>query len=177
MTAARPAILPILLYGDPRLRQACREVAAEEPVADLVASMQRTMTAADGVGLAAPQVGDGRRIIVCRDPERSDTAPLVLINPIIEQTGGPRVSFEEGCLSFPDLYLHLWRPREVRVRYRDLAGGEQVRDLSSVLARIVLHEIDHLDGVLFIDHLSIWRRWLLGWRLRRLRRRGGKAAA
>jgi peptide deformylase len=166
LAAAQPAILPILLYGDPRLRRSCREVAPDEAVADLVAAMQHTMLTAGGVGLAAPQVGDERRIIVCRDPDRT-----------LERTSGPRVSFEEGCLSFPDLFLHLRRPREVRVRYRDLAGRERARGFSSVLARIILHEIDHLDGVLFIDHLPGWRRWLLGRRLRRLHRQGARAAA
>jgi peptide deformylase len=176
LLAAQPAILPILRHGDPRLRRSCCEVAPDEAIADLVAAMQHTMLTAGGVGLAAPQVGDERRIIVCLDPDRPGAAPLVLINPTLERTGGPRVSFKEGCLSFPDLFLRLWRPRDVRVCYRDLAGRERVRDFSSVLARIILHEIDHLDGVLFIDHLPGWRRWLLGRRLRRLHRQGGKAA-
>jgi peptide deformylase len=87
------------------------------------------------------------------------------------------VGFEEGCLSFPELFVTLLRPRNVCVRYRDLEGQQQTLRDDGILARIVQHEVDHLDGVLYIDHLPRWRRWLLGWRLLRLRAGQGEDAA
>lgn len=176
-TVESPANPAILLHGDPRLRRRCRDVAAGENVGALAAGMQRAMLAAGGVGLAAPQVGDARRLLVCRDPAVRNAAPLVLINPVIEDRGRIVVGFEEGCLSFPGLFLNLWRPRDVCIRYSDLAGERRRLDATGLLARVLQHEIDHLEGILFIDHLPSWRRWLLAWRLRRLRRRAVEAAA
>lgn len=177
MSTAAPGPTPVLIYGDRRLRRVCREVAPEEDLGALAATMAQTMLAADGVGLAAPQIGDQRRVILCRDPGRMHEPPLVLVNPVIEAATGPRVSIEEGCLSFPGLYLRLWRPQSVQVRYRDLDGKRQQFRAVGLLARIIQHEVDHLEGVLFVDHLPRWRRWLLSWRLRRLQRLGLEAAA
>ncbi len=100
-----------------------------------------------------------------------------MINPRLEETFGPVTVFEEGCLSFPELYVNLARPLGAAVTYSDLAGQQhQFRD-DGFLARVVQHELDHLDGVLFNDRLPAWRRWLLGWRLLQLRRRSGEEAA
>jgi peptide deformylase len=173
MTA--PARLPapdIRLVGDPCLRQRCREVAADEDVHDLAGGMLAAMAAHDGVGLAAPQVGDPRRVIVVSDPMAASRRPVVMINPVIDETFGPDVAHEEGCLSFPALFITLRRPCGVAVRYRDRAGQQRTLRDEGFLARVIQHEVDHLDGILFIDHLPRWRRWLLSWRLHRLRQSG-----
>jgi peptide deformylase len=157
----------LVLFDDPRLRRICRAVAPQEDVACLVTEMMRTMQTAGGVGLAAPQIGDRRRVLICRGPDDPGSAPLVMINPLIEATEGPCVAFEEGCLSFPGVFLTLRRQRAVRVRYHDLDGTMRVLHDAGLLSRIIQHEIDHLDGILFTDRLPLWRRWL--WRLRRPR--------
>jgi peptide deformylase len=168
----------IRIFGDPCLRHRCREVGADEDMAGLVRSMAKAMARADGLGLAAPQVGDDRRVLLARDPDRGRRRPpLVMINPRLISVAGPAVVFEEGCLSFPGLFFNLERPRDVVVAYRDVAGEERTLEAGGLLARIVQHEIDHLDGKLFIDHLPMWRRWLLARRLRRLRRGTGKVVA
>ncbi len=164
----------ILVYGDARLRRVSRDVAAGEDVNRLVDGMLGALQAAGGVGLAAPQVGDLRRVIVCRDPG-SSAAPVVMVNPVILAREGPRVGFEEGCLSFPGLYLTLPRPQGIEVRYEDRDGRTRTLRDRGLLARIIQHEVDHLDGVLFCDHLPPWRRWLLAGRLRRLRRQEATA--
>ncbi|HOX26775.1 MAG TPA: peptide deformylase [Candidatus Krumholzibacteria bacterium] len=160
------------IYGAASLRRRCREVAAGEDVSALAAAMLALMERAGGVGLAAPQVGDLRRLIVVSEPDRRRSRPIVMVNPVIEERFGPAVPFEEGCLSFPDLYLTLRRPRGVVVRYRDAGGAARTLREDSLLARVIQHEVDHLDGILFIDHLTRWRRWLLAGRLLRLRASG-----
>ncbi len=176
MPAAPEPVATVRLFGDAVLRRRCREVAAGEDVSDLVATMLATMDAHDGVGLAAPQIGDPRRVIVVEDP-RSGEPPEVLINPRLEETFGAPTNFEEGCLSFPNLYVHLTRPSGVEVAYRDVAGADRRLRNDGILARVIQHELDHLDGILYIDRLPRWRRWLLGWRLLRLRRRSAEVAA
>ena len=174
MATARDADVPppVLVYGDPRLRRPCREVGVDEDVTALVAAMHASMAAHEGVGLAAPQVGDPRRVVLVGDPREPQAAPRVLVNPRVERRFGDDTTFEEGCLSFPDLFLWLSRPRGVEVSCRDLAGNPRVLRDEGLIARILQHEIDHLDGVLFIDHLPRWRRWLLQARLWRMSRRG-----
>ncbi len=177
MAQPAPEPLPIRIYGDPCLRHVCREVRPDEDVSGLVSAMVEALDRAGGVGLAAPQVGDPRRVILCRDPAAAGAAPTVMINPEIVATDGPPVRIEEGCLSFPDLFVHVRRPRGVRVRYHDLAGRVCDLAVGGLVARIILHEVDHLDGVLFVDRLPAWRRWLLRRRLRGYVRQAGKAAA
>jgi peptide deformylase len=160
----------ILIHGDPTLRASARPLDPDEDPGDLPDRLLTALAAHDGVGLAAPQIGDLRRVIVVADPERRPLEPLVMVNPEIDEHFGPEVPFEEGCLSFPGRFYTLWRPRGVAVRYRDQAGRpQQLRD-DSLLARVIQHEVDHLDGVLFVDHLPRWRRWLLGFGLRQERR-------
>ena len=168
---------PVLGYGDECLRQHCRAVEPDEDVSALADLMKQTMLESNGVGLAASQIGDRRRVITVVDPTRRPHKPMVLINPEILETFGPGTVFEEGCLSFPGLYMDLTRPRGLEVRYRTLEGDERVLRNEGILARIIQHEVDHLDGVLFIDHLPTWQRWLLFWRLWRLRRSARKVAA
>ncbi len=167
----------ILRYGDPRLRLHCRDVAAGEDARELAGALWAALDDAGGVGLAAPQIGDRRRVIIARDPAAPRTRSLTMVNPVLTATEGPRVWFEEGCLSFPGLYVRVRRPRRVTVDYQDLDGTPRRLEDDTLLARIVQHEIDHLDGVLYIDHLAAWRRWLLAGRLVGLRLRSRKDAA
>lgn len=171
MSAVAPGPRHILRYGDRRLRRTCRPVdAGESDVEALANEMWRLMTRDGGVGLAAPQVGDLRRLIVVKDPRRRGSANrLVLINPHLSDLSADVSLFEEGCLSFPGLYFRLRRPSAVTVVWRDLAGRPKTLAADGLLARVIQHEIDHLDGVLFVDHLSTWRRRLLWWRIWRSR--------
>lgn len=177
MAAATQSAVGLLRYGEPGLHRRCRDVAVDEDVAPLARAMIAGMEAQSGVGLAAPQVGDLRRVIVVTDPLAARPRPRVMVNPVIEAELGPLEVMEEGCLSFPDLYLKLVRPRGVVVGYRGLDGRRETLRDEGFLARVVQHEVDHLDGILFIEHLPRWRRWLLGWRLLWLRRRVGEVAA
>ncbi len=174
--AASPADR-ILRYGDARLRLRCRDVEAGEDARELAAGLWAALDDAGGVGLAAPQIGDLRRVIAARDPAAPRTRSLILVNPVITAREGPRVWFEEGCLSFPGMYVRVRRPRRVAVAYQDLDGAPRRLEDDTLLARIIQHEIDHLDGVLYIDHLAAWRRWLLAGRLVSLRLRSRKDAA
>jgi peptide deformylase len=175
MPSAPQATAELRLYGDAVLRRSCREVRDGEDVSGLAARMLTIMRQHSGVGLAAPQIGDPRRVIAISDPG-GGTAPLILVNPRLKATFGPEVGFEEGCLSFPELFVTVTRPRGAEASYRDLEGRERCLRDEGVLARVLQHELDHLEGVLFIDRLPWWRRWLLTRRLRDLRRRGEEAA-
>ncbi|HSL84677.1 MAG TPA: peptide deformylase [Thermoanaerobaculia bacterium] len=148
------AILSIRLYPDPVLRVKCPPVERfDEELRNLAADMVETMHAAPGVGLAAPQVGVELRLAVVdlsvgKDPEEL----LILVNPeVLDEEG--RASETEGCLSIPDLTDKVERPERVRLRAHDLAGRPFELEADDWLARAVLHEIDHLDGVLFVDRL------------------------
>jgi peptide deformylase len=167
----------ILRYGDARLRLSCRGVGAGDDARGLADALWAALDAAGGVGLAAPQIGDLRRVIAARDPAAPRTRSLILVNPVITAAEGPEVWFEEGCLSFPGLYVQVRRPRRVTVDYQDLDGTPRRFEDDTLMARIVQHEIDHLDGVLYIDHLAAWRRWLLAGRLLWLRLGSRKDAA
>ncbi len=163
----------VVRWGHPALRRVARAPDADDPgLPALADAMWRLMTRQGGVGLAAPQVGDGRRLVVIRDPRRPGRDErLVLVDPVPAGPGEGAVVGEEGCLSFPGLFLKVRRARALTVAYRDLAGTERRLDAEGLLARIVAHEIDHLDGVLFVDRIPRWRRELLRRRLARLRER------
>ena len=143
-------VLGIRLFGDPVLRQRARPL---ERVTDvhrsLAANMLETMREAPGVGLAAPQVGVLERIFVWEVEDRSGA----LVNPVIEERAAELAEAEEGCLSIPGLYYPVVRPAAVRVSGLDTRGRPLTLDADGLLARVLQHEIDHLDGVLFIDHL------------------------
>ena len=155
--------LPIITLPDPILRKKSTPVeTVDDGVRSFLNDMLETMYAAPGVGLAAVQVGVLRRMIVM-DTAKGDTpkSPVMLINPEIVSVGDtPRVH-EEGCLSIPQMYAEVERPALVRVRYVDIDGRQQEQDFTDLQATVVQHEIDHLDGVLFIDHLSRLKRHLL----------------
>ncbi len=158
------SILPIITLPDPVLRKKSAPVeTVDDEVRSLAANLLETMYAAPGIGLAAVQAGVLRRLLVLDTAkgENVPREPFVLINPEILSFGDtPRVH-EEGCLSIPRMYAEVQRPAVVRVRYVDVEGKQQERDFADLQATVVQHEIDHLEGVLFIDHLSRLRRNLL----------------
>lgn len=155
------AVLEIRYLGDPVLRRATREVEAfDEDLAAFVSDLLETMYTAEGVGLAAPQVGDGRRVTVIDVSElRDGSEAIVLVNPVIVERRGS-VESEEGCLSIPGVAETVERAAEVAVEYRDPTGQPRKIEGGALLARALQHEIDHLDGILFIDRLGPLRRRL-----------------
>jgi len=158
------SILDIRVLGDPILRQATTPVAeVTDEIRRLVADMFETMHHARGIGLAAPQVGRTERLAVIE----IDGEPLVVINPEIVERSSTKDKAEEGCLSIPDIYADVERPKEVVVRATDLDGNEYEIEATELLARCLQHEIDHLDGRLFLDYLSVLKRTaaLAKWKL------------
>ncbi len=156
--------LPIVTLPDPILRKKSDPVeTVDDEVRSFLKDMLDTMYAAPGIGLAAVQLGVLRRMIVMDTVKGEDAPknPIMLINPEIVSFGDtPRVH-EEGCLSIPQMYAEVERPALVRVRYVDVEGKQQEQDFADLQATVIQHEIDHLEGVLFIDHLSRLRRNLL----------------
>ena len=151
------------LLGSPVLRQHSAEVkTVDDEVRRLVEDLYETMDAARGVGLAANQVGVARRVaVVDADGDR-----FVMIDPMIVETEG-QATAEEGCLSIPDIYGDVTRPERVILEALDLEGNRYRKDATGLKARAIQHEIDHLDGILFLDHLSLIRRQMLLARWRR----------
>jgi len=162
--ATAPAVptMPIVLAPAPILKARARPVQASDAVGELAQRMLATMYAAPGIGLAAPQVGVGLRLAVIDLKHDAETpegrAPLVLVNPEITRLSDQLVIMEEGCLSLPTHFAEVERPETIRLRFTDLAGARHEIDADGLLARCILHEIDHLDGVLFIDHISALKR-------------------
>jgi peptide deformylase len=153
-------LLPILLVPDAHLRAKAKPVteADAEAVRALAPRMLSAMYAAPGIGLAAPQVGSMLRLVVI-DLQRDDTkTPMVLVNPEVVAASTETAVREEGCLSLPGQYADVERPARVRVRYQDLEGAKREVEGEGLLSACLQHEIDHLDGVLFVDHLSALRR-------------------
>jgi peptide deformylase len=167
-------VRPILVYPDPILRRRCPEVEEFGPELEaLVRDLAETMYEAPGVGLAAPQIGvEARVAVVDVEPRGPDSRLHVLVNPRILEAEG-RESGSEGCLSIPGLSEKVDRPRRVRVSARAADGRVQEIEAEGFLARAICHEIDHLDGVLFIDRLTGLRKELT---LRRLRKLSAEAA-
>jgi peptide deformylase len=154
------ATRPILILPDERLRAIAEPIATvDDEVKQLAKDMLDTMYEAPGIGLAAPQVGELRRMVVMDlAKEGEDPDPIVMVNPEILKYSDETVITEEGCLSIPELYYDVERPAEVTVRYTDLDGKVVEREASDRLAICIQHELDHLDGVLYIDYLSRLKR-------------------
>jgi peptide deformylase len=151
------SLLPLHLLGSPVLRQRSAEVAAiDQEVRRLIDDMFETMDAAKGVGLAANQVGVARRIAVVH----ADEDRFVMVNPRIVEAEGRAVA-EEGCLSIPEVYADVARPERVVVEALDAEGSPYRKEATGLKARAIQHEIDHLDGILFLDHLSLIKRQML----------------
>ncbi|HVW92785.1 MAG TPA: peptide deformylase [Devosia sp.] len=154
------SVRPILILPDPRLRAVADPVdKIDEDVKKLARDMLDTMYAAPGIGLAAPQVGEMKRMVVMDlAKEGEDPDPIVMINPEILKFSEETEISEEGCLSIPELYYEVERPAQITVRYTDLDGKIVEREAKERLAVCVQHELDHLDGVLYIDYLSRLKR-------------------
>lgn len=166
------AVLPILTAPDPRLKIKARPVAAvDDTVRRLMDDMLETMYAAPGIGLAAPQLGVDKRVVVLDVAEKdSPPDPRVYANPEILWTSEELASYEEGCLSVPDHYAEVERPARIRLRYLDRENTLREEEVSGLLATCLQHEIDHLDGLLFIDHISMLKRNIILRKLRKTRR-------
>jgi peptide deformylase len=170
---SRPmALLQILQAPHPALKRVARPVpAVTDEVLRLMDDMLETMYRAPGIGLAAPQVDVGSRIIVVDlAKETAERAPLRIVNPELVWTSTEIVAMEEGCLSLPEQFAEVRRPAAVRMRFLDETGRQRDLDADGMLARCLQHEIDHLDGILFVDHLSALRRNMIMRKLQKARR-------
>ena len=154
------ALLPILIAPDPRLKVKAKPVAAvDSQVRRLMDDMLETMYAAPGIGLAAPQVGVAKRVLVvdvAREGEKAQ--PLRIANPEILWRSDELATYSEGCLSLPEHYADVSRPAKIRLRYLDHENEIREVELEGLLATCVQHEIDHLEGMLFVDHLTPLKR-------------------
>ena len=171
------AKLDIIIAPDPRLKLKCKPVAkVDAKVARLMDDMLATMYAAPGIGLAAPQVGVTQRIIVL-DVAREDDkpAPLKMANPEIVWASDEDVIYNEGCLSLPEHYADVARPKAIRVRYLD--HQNEIRELQAegLLATCIQHEMDHLDGILFVDHITALKRNIILRKLLKAKKTGALA--
>jgi len=164
-------LLDVRMYGDPVLRKRGATVASfDKALADFSRDMLETMEANAGIGLAAQQVGHAKRVFVADLLSRTSEAekitldgksvppallmPLVVVNPEVDLLPGEKREVEEGCLSFPEIRGKVARPWAVRLRYQDLLGKPHVLETSGLLARVIQHEFDHVEGVLFIDRMD-----------------------
>jgi peptide deformylase len=164
-------IREILIHPDPRLKKPCEPIAEITPdIAQLAADMLETMYDAPGVGLAAPQVGVCKRMFVMDCIKDGVPEPMVLINPEIVWQSGTINVYEEGCLSIPDVYYDVERPELVTVRWTSLDGAACERQFSGLWATCAQHEIDHLNGRLFIDTLGPLKRQMITRKMEKLKR-------
>ena len=172
------SLRPILIHPDPRLKKVCEPVARITPdIEALAADLLATMYDAPGVGLAAPQVGVLSRVFVMdatRDPQ-AERCPMVLVNPEITWTSGDLNTYEEGCLSIPEQYAEVTRPKQVRLRWLGLDGKTHEEEFDDLWATCAQHELDHLNGILFIDHLSAIKRQMITRRMVKLKREKTRA--
>jgi len=181
------ALLPIVEVPDPRLRQISSSVEqVDDEVRALVADMFETMYAAPGIGLAAIQVGVPKRILVIdlqepADPEDPESKPVrdprVFINPEVVEHSDQDVPYTEGCLSVPDQYAEVDRPDRIRAKWLDVDGKPHDEEITGLLATCLQHEMDHLNGILFIDHLSRLKREMILKKLAKQRKEQGLKAA
>jgi len=174
------AIRPILLHPDPRLKKRCDPVVTvDEGVRALIADMFDTMYDAPGIGLAAPQIGVLSRILVmdCTKSDEEDPEPIAMVNPEILWTSDDRNVHEEGCLSIPEEFNDVERPAAVRIGYLDEQGARHEIDCDGLLATCVQHEIDHLNGKLFIDYLGPMKRQMITGRMKKRKKEKATAKA
>jgi len=166
------AILPILVAPDPRLKSPAKTVEkVDAEIRQLMDDMLETMYRANGIGLAAPQVGVSKRVIVidiARDDEEPN--PVRMANPEIVWASETEQLHEEGCLSLPEQFAEVMRPTAVRVRYLDHENEIRELDADEMLGICVQHEMDHLEGTLFVDHLSTLKRNMILRKLQKARR-------
>ena len=163
---------PVLIAPDPLLKQKCTPVAAvDDAVRALMDDMLDSMYAADGIGLAAPQIGETRRVVVVDVAGVDDPPnPIRMANPEIVWVSDDDAERDEGCLSLPEHYSAVVRPAAVRVRYLDHENEIRELEADGLLATCIQHEIDHLDGILFVDHISALKRNMILRKLTKLKR-------
>ncbi len=164
---------PILIHPDPRLKKLCDPVAdSSDELRKLADDMLETMYDAPGIGLAAPQIGILQRLIVldCVKEEDGPPRPLVMFNPEVVASSDEINVYEEGCLSIPDQYAEVTRPKMVQVQWMDQHGKAQSEEFDGLWATCVQHEIDHLNGKLFIDYLKPLKRQMITRKMQKLKR-------
>jgi peptide deformylase len=164
---------PILIHPDPRLKTVCKPVTdITDDIRRLADDMLATMYDAPGIGLAAPQVGVLGRMLVmdCVKGEDEAPKPMVLINPEVVWSSDERSTYNEGCLSIPEQYADVERPASVKVRWIGVDGKDREEQFDDLWATCVQHEIDHLDGKLFIDYLSPMKRQMITRKMQKLKR-------
>lgn len=167
------SIRPILIHPDPRLKKVAKAVPdLSDDLRVLADDMLETMYHAPGIGLAAPQLGILTRLIVldCIKEEGATPRPMAMFNPEVIASSDTLNTYEEGCLSIPEQYAEVTRPAEVTVRWIDRDGNESTRDFDGLWATCVQHEIDHLNGKLFIDYLKPLKRQLITRKMVKLKR-------
>ena len=170
-------IRPILIHPDPRLKKVCAPVPdLSDDLRNLARDMLETMYDAPGIGLAAPQIGVLERVIVLDCAEKDEEPqPLVMFNPEILLSSDDTNVHEEGCLSIPEQYAEVTRPAEVKVGWLDMDGNPQEAEFDGLWATCVQHEIDHLNGKLFIDYLKPLRRQMITRKMQKLKREMARA--
>jgi peptide deformylase len=174
-----PKILPLIIAPDPLLKQISKPVEkVDDALRAFMDDMVQTMYAEHGIGLAAVQVGVLQRVLVmdldykqdnnhhhdhshCGGVHVKNTNPLYLVNPEIIEESKEISSYNEGCLSFPDARAEVVRPKKVKIKYLDYFGKEQIQEMDDLMATCVQHEIDHLNGITFVDHISKLKRELI----------------
>lgn len=164
---------PILIHPDPRLKKVCAPVPdLSDDLRKLADDMLVTMYEAPGIGLAAPQIGVLSRLIVldCVKEEGETPRPLAMFNPEVIASSEETNTYEEGCLSIPDQYGEVTRPKVIDVRWMDRDGNLQTETFDGLWATCVQHEIDHLNGKLFIDYLGAMRRQMITRKMQKLKR-------
>lgn len=174
------AIRTILYHPDPRLKKRCDEVeTVDAGVRALMDDMFDTMYDAPGIGLAAPQIGVMRRIIVmdCAKTDEEPARPIAMINPEVIEESEELNIHEEGCLSIPEEYADVERPARVTVAYLDIEGAAREIECDGLLATCVQHEIDHLNGKLFIDYLGPMKRQMITGRMKKRKKERAKPTA
>jgi len=170
------AILPLIIAPDERLKTKSQPVAAvDDAIRTLAQDLLETMYYEKGIGLAAVQVGVLKRVLVADVTWREDGGPgkqYALVNPEIVENSDELNDYKEGCLSFPDQFADVTRPASVRVRYLDLQGKQQEETFDGLLATCIQHEIDHLNGKVFVDHISPVKRDMILRKLTKLKKQG-----
>lgn len=172
------ALRYIVKYGHPALRMKARRIEKiDDSIRYLAEDMIKTMEASEGIGLAAPQIAESIALLVVNSPLiEEDAPPKAYVNPAILAEEGT-LNMEEGCLSIPDIREDVVRPEKIKIKYRDLNGVQHEEECNGMLARVLQHEVDHLNGVLFVDRISQIKRKLLSKKLKAIAARGKEEAA
>ena len=166
-------IKPIVLHPDARLKKKSVEVASiTDALIKLADDMLETMYDAPGIGLAAPQIGVLERLIVmdCAKKEGEEPDPIIMVNPLITASSAEKIVYEEGCLSIPEHFAEITRPEFVQVEWVDLDGKQHSEEFNGLKSICVQHEIDHLNGKLFIDYLGPMKRQLITRKMQKFKR-------